>query len=46
MIEEFNLQFACIQNEQAIYHLRKALICLENRRENRILRDVEGLSKA
>ncbi len=45
MIEELNKKFPCWENKQAIGGLETALIALKNRKHNRELRGVEGLSK-
>ena len=45
MIKELNKKFPCWENEQAINGLETALIALRNRKHNRELRGVEGLSK-
>ncbi len=45
MIEELNKKFPCWENDQAINGLETALIALKNRKHDRELRGVEGLSK-
>lgn len=45
MIKELNKKFPCWENKQAINGLETALIALRNRKHNRELRGVEGLSK-
>lgn len=36
--------FACESNEEALYHVNKALLVLQQRTRERIARNVEGLS--
>lgn len=44
--EQLNNRFSCIENEEAIKHLKKALNAFESRTKERQKRGVEGLEKA
>lgn len=42
IIEQLNGMYPCVENENCLLHLKKALGCLELRKKDRIKRDVEG----
>jgi hypothetical protein len=46
MLEGLNKKFPCPENEDALLHLRAALIELHTRKRNREARGVEGTSQA
>jgi len=45
IVEGFNSQIPCQENDTAVYHLDQALRCLGDRKRNRLARGVEGVSK-
>jgi hypothetical protein len=45
IIEGLNSKFPCMENDNALYHLSMALKCIEARRKDREMRNVEGMNK-